>query len=614
VSPSSPALRVAALASACCIALSSGRADEGFWPLDRLPASVLKQRYAFVPTQEWVRHAQAASLQIAGASGSFVSADGLIMTVYHVGRRVFQRIDLPGVNLAADGYCAATPDREVKCPGASVQVLLSIEDVTDSVERSVKPGSSAAAAESARAEASEAAVAEARKGQPGDYRVVVLFNGLRRNLYRYKTYSDVRLVFAPGHAAADFGGGRGSSDGCFRFEVSFFRAYEDGRPAKTPDYFRFSPSGPTEGDLVFELGNPVSSARLMTAADAEFERDVRLPFELARLENREVELGSMAQKGGAESGLLLRELGAAEAIRGDLESDYQALLDPEVIKIKADADAREQARMAGGAGGANSPWRQLAEADRAEAAHYKAFQLLVRAGSDPDRALFRQSLIFTARELGGGSPVVEAILGGRTPGEWADDASGSMTAFARRLDSLAAPEKAAFESAAAAAGEARRGIALGLLGGPEAVAPDASGSLRLSFGVVKGFSENGARVGPFTTFDGLYRRSDAHPGDSSFKLARAWAAGRGKVDPDTPLDFTSTCDIAGGSSGSAVIDRDGQLVGVMFGNIHNYGRSYYVYWSDRGRAVALDSRAILQALRRIYRADALAGELEGAQR
>jgi hypothetical protein len=141
--------------------------------------------------------------------------------------------------------------------------------------------------------------------------------------------------------------------------------------------------------------------------------------------------------------------------------------------------------------------------------------------------------------------------------------------------------------------------------------PDATFTLRLSYGSVKGYPYNGTIAPPFTTFYGLYDRAASFSNKPPFDLTPKEAAGLGKLDLSTPLDFVSTGDIIGGNSGSPVVNRDGELVGLIFdGNIESLAGDF-VYDGTKNRAVAVHSAAMIEGLRKLYGADALADELEG---
>ncbi len=141
--------------------------------------------------------------------------------------------------------------------------------------------------------------------------------------------------------------------------------------------------------------------------------------------------------------------------------------------------------------------------------------------------------------------------------------------------------------------------------------PDATFTLRLSYGTVDGYPYNGTVAPPFTTFYGLYDRAASFSNQPPFDLTPKEAAGRDKLDLSTPLDFVSTGDIIGGNSGSPVVNRDGDLVGLIFdGNIESLAGDF-VYDGTKNRAVAVHSSGMIEGLRKIYGVNALADELEG---
>jgi hypothetical protein len=146
----------------------------------------------------------------------------------------------------------------------------------------------------------------------------------------------------------------------------------------------------------------------------------------------------------------------------------------------------------------------------------------------------------------------------------------------------------------------------------ESVYPDATFTLRLSVGTVKGYREEGQEVAPFTQLAGLYERSEQHGGDEPYDLHPLWTKHRAQLDGKTPFNFVHTNDIIGGNSGSPTVDRKGEVVGLVFdGNIYSTVADV-AYEGELGRALSVDSRAILEALRKVYGAAALADELTRA--
>ena len=266
--------------------------DEGMWLFNDPPRKLLQEKYGFNPTDEWLEHVQKSSVRFnSGGSGSFVSPEGLVLSNHHVGADCLQKLSSEEHNYLHDGYYARTRDEELRCHDLELNVLMSIEDVTERVNAAVKPGMDAASAFAAR----RAIMAEIEKesldktGLRSD--VVTLFQGGKYHLYRFKKYTDVRLVFAPEQQAAFFGGDPDNFEyPRYDLDVCFFRAYENGKPAKIEHYLKWSANGPSENELVFVSGHPGRTSRSLTMDELAYKRDVQFPFTMEVLHAREVML------------------------------------------------------------------------------------------------------------------------------------------------------------------------------------------------------------------------------------------------------------------------------------------------------------------------------------
>ncbi len=274
-------------------------ADEGMWVFNNLPLKQLREKYGFEPSPDWIKHVQLSAVRFnSGGSGSFVSPDGLVMTNHHVGADTLQKISTPKRNYYETGFYAASRDQEVKAPDLELNVVVDIQDVTDRVNAEIQPGLSDAEADTARRRAMARIEKEAtdRNGLRND--VVKLYQGGQYHLYTYKIYTDVRLVFAPEFAIAFFGGDTDNFEyPRYDLDVCFFRAYEDGQPAKVEHYLTWSASGTKAGDLVFVAGNPGRTSRLNTLAHLEYLRDVAFPLQLGFLKDREKFLQEYSSRG-----------------------------------------------------------------------------------------------------------------------------------------------------------------------------------------------------------------------------------------------------------------------------------------------------------------------------
>lgn len=679
-------------------AAMTATSDEGMWLPNDPPRELLKKKYDFDLTPEWSRRAMLSSVRLnSGGSGGFVSPDGLLVTNHHVAADSVQKLSKPGQDLYADGFYAPTRDAELKCPDQEINVLQEIVDVTDRVNAAVKADMAPADAFKARRAVMSLIEEESLDRTKLRSDVVTLYNGGLYHLYRYKKYTDVRLVFSPEKAVAGFGGDVDNFEyPRFNLDVAFFRAYEDGKPAKTPHYFKWSPAGPAEGDLVFVTGHPGTTQRLETLARLKYRRDHSHPYTLARLRAMEAALTQYGEQGPEQHRQAATDHHSAANARKAFAGQYQGLLDPAVMTQKADAEAKLGQMLAyssDGDGKYPDRYREAVarvaevqgvlgrferEYNLLETGHafsselfrtarhlvrladelpkpsadrlreYREtnldslrFQLFSPAPVYPDleRAKLTASLTFLAEQLGGDHPAVKLVLAGKPPAVRADELVGGTTladpaerkrlhdggktavdastdplvVLAKAVDAesrklrtryeteVEEPERQAYAELARL-----RFAALG-----RTVAPDATFTLRLAFGTAKGYEVRGQPVPPHTTFGGLFDKHAKLGGKEPFDLPKRWVEGKDKVETSTPFNFVSTADTIGGNSGSPVLNRAGELVGVNFDrNRHGLVRNF-VYTEVQARHIAVHSRAVLEALRKLYPAEPLVKELIG---
>lgn len=246
--------------------------DEGMWPFNQIPRETINTKYKFDATAEFLDHLRSASVKLPGGAGAFVSERGLILTNQHlVTACIGDKLN--------DGFYAATLDAERKCAGLDASVLQGIDDVTAQIAgiKSLDQRNAAIGKIEKECAAKNA----------GRCSVVKFFSGGRYDLYRYKIYPDVRLVFAPENELAFFGRQRDSIAYLrYGLDAAFLRAYENGAPAATGNFLKWSNAAPAEDELVFTSGDPVSTNRLATAAQLLFYRDRALPLELPRIAKR----------------------------------------------------------------------------------------------------------------------------------------------------------------------------------------------------------------------------------------------------------------------------------------------------------------------------------------
>jgi len=681
-------------------------ADEGMWLLNDPPRDLLRQKYGFELTDAWLTNAMLASVRLnSGGSGGFVSPHGLLVTNHHVAADSVQKLSKPGADLYADGFSAPTREQELKCPDLEINVLQEIVDVTAEVNAAVKPNMTAAEAFAAR----RAVMARIEKesldatGLRSD--VVTLYNGGLYHLYRYKKYTDVRLVFSPERAVAGFGGDVDNFEyPRMNLDVAFFRVYENGQPAQTPNYFKWSETGPNENDLVFVTGHPGTTQRLETLARLKHRRDYTLPYTLYRLRTLEAALLQYSEQSPENRRRAATDLHSVANARKAFSGQLQGLLDPGILrqKFEAENDPKMQEQWAKAfppPQGLNpppmNPWTRIEQIQQTFREFERPYYLLetghaffsplftiarhlVRLADelpkpsaerlreyrdsnleslkfalfspapiypDLERAKLTASLTFLAENLGGDHEIVKLVLGGKNPAARADELVGGTKLFdpaerkrllgepgvsvpgarpidaskdpmivlakavdaeARRLRSRYETEVEEPERQAYAILAELRFKAYG-----KSVAPDATFTLRLAFGTVKGYEVGGEKLPFHTTFGQLFEKHAALGGREPFDLPKRWLNGKAKLDLATPFNFVSTADTIGGNSGSPVLNRAGELVGINFDrNRHGLVRNF-VYTDEQARHIAVHSKAVLEALRKLYPAEALVRELTG---
>jgi len=666
-------------------------ADEGMWTFDNPPLQQLEKRYGFTPTKEWLEHVRLSSVRFNdGGSGSFVSPHGLVLTNHHVALTQLQKVSSAQKDYAKEGFYAATPDQELKCPDLELNQWVSMEDVTQRVLAVAKPGMSEEAALKARK--AEIARIERESLEKTGLRsdVVTLYQGGEYWLYRYKKYTDVRLVFAPEQQIAFYGGDPDNFT-YPRYDLDFalFRVYEYGRPVESKDYLRWNAKGAADGELVFVSGHPGSTSRLYTVAQLEAVRDVALPLALARLRGWLEVNRRYAAQGPEQARQAARQIFGIENSLKAFTGQQEGLADKSLMAKKQKEEAGFRARVAkrpewqkefGGA------WNAIAQAEVKRREMFKplrfrtvlwsrlsqmAIQIVQYAAEvkKPDgerlagyhdsqleslrfrlfspapiypayeEALLAGYLQFAQKELGSQDPFIKAVLNGRLPAEVAREAVGGtkltdaaarkslaeggeaavkastdpLIVLARKVDAFEREmikwSENNIESVETPAGEKIGKARFAVYG--KSLYPDATFTLRLTFGAVKGYPMNGTKAPSKTTFYGLYDRASSFDMKPPFNLPPRYLERKARLDLATPLDFVSTCDIIGGNSGSPVINREGEIVGLIFdGNIESLVGDF-VYNEENNRAVAVHTGAMMMALRDLYDAGPLADELEG---
>ncbi|MGC1520990.1 MAG: S46 family peptidase, partial [Steroidobacteraceae bacterium] len=273
-------------------------ADEGMWTFDNFPTAKMLAKYGWAPDAAWLEHARLASIRLTlGCSASLVSSDGLVMTNHHCARECVSELADAKHDYVADGFYAATPAEEKKCPAMEANQLIKITDVTKQVEAATAGKSDRAFHEAERAAKAQI---ESACGTASDVRcqVVTLYQGGVYDLYKYKRYQDLRVVFAPEEGVAFFGGDPDNfTFPRYDLDTAFVRIYDNGKPLHTGTFLKFSVKGVKEGDIALTSCNPGSTQRDDTLAEIEFQRDSAQPFTLELLSELRGVLSEYGTKG-----------------------------------------------------------------------------------------------------------------------------------------------------------------------------------------------------------------------------------------------------------------------------------------------------------------------------
>ena len=729
-----PAIGLASNAAHCgaLYGIASHR-DEGMWTFDSPPLKLLFERYKFTPTKEWLDTMRLATVRFTsgGGSGAFVSARGLVMTNHHVILEQVQRLSTKERDILTNGFAAGSAAQEIKCPDSELNVLVSMENITPQMFALAKKGMTDAELYKVRQAAINRIEAEGSSSRNAiRAEVVPLYSGGEYWLYRYKRYTDVRLVAVPELQAANFGGDYDNfTYPCYALDFALVRVYEHGKPVQSPFYLKWKTKGCTNSEPVFVSGYPGATNRLNTYSQFIFNRDIFYPFVLRRMNAMLSTARRYSERGASESRRALEDILNDENIKKSLIGEYNGLLDNTIEakcrqnendlrqKINADSELRslysdawvsvdrivqkqsvifkeytstfstpladrafsiiryafekESAVSAGGVPNSSSSSVQesvlekkssekppLSTADKAASTELLS-ELRVQALSTTELALDYEEmrlageLAFLLSELSAGDPFVRIMLGEgsilRTPADVAREAvrgthltdlafrkvlleggrkaiersTDPMIVFMRKLvplwlereeyqrNNIQAPLASALEKIALA-----RFAVYG-----KGTYPDANFSLRLSVGTVKSYKMNGTLAPVQTTLYGLFDRASGFASSdvaADFQLPMRFAANstsatQERMPLQTPVNFITTCDIVGGNSGSPLVNKHLEFVGLVFdGNIESLsGR--FVYNEETGRTLCVHPAYIIESLRKIYNGSAIADELEGTK-
>jgi hypothetical protein len=674
--------------------VKAGKFDTGkMWTFDFPPVEYFASTYHFNPTKEWFDKVRLSAVRIPGCSAAFVSEDGLFMTNHHCSRSSLQRVQKEGEKLVEVGFYAPALADERKT-AIYVDQLVVMDDVTKEIQAAFDRGTT----DSARSAMRTAAISDVQKRYSAKYHetskdsmvfsVLAFYNGGRYSLYGYKRYTDVRLVFAPEEKSAFFGGDPDNfTYPRYDFDCAFFRVYDDGKPLKTSNFFKFSATGPEEGEPVFVIGNPGTTNRLMTLAQLETLRDYQYPASIDANASRKHVLNSFVEQHPDKK---LEYLNTIFGIENSLKAQtgyLGGLQDPYLMAKKVDFEANFKRAVAENPTlqtKYGDPWKQIADFEGQRRALMNESNALstgntrsqlmniagrlvdrARGGADPraggmpggpggpggfgrgpifpanfvleiEKPLLADQLTFMKKRLGNQNASFNALLAGQTPEQAAARIAG-MTSLSNK-DSVEALSKAKADDVLASVDPLIKFVAetrpratelqakLADIRDREAVPaqslgramyevfgtsipPDATFSLRIADGIVKGYNYNGTYAPSFTTFYGLYDRYYSFGKSSPWLPGEKWIPAPADLNLSTPMNFCSTNDAIGGNSGSSVINRKLEVVGLLFdGNIESLPGNI-IYDETYNRSVNVHTAGILEGLQKVYKAGRLADEL-----
>lgn len=678
--------------SGCALLATLAHADEGMWLVNRPPATQLKERYNASPTQEWLLRMQRSAVRFqTGGSGSIVSPHGLVMTNHHVGSDMLLKLSTKDNNLLERGFIARTLDQELKCPDLELNVLWEISDVTAKVNAGVTEAMASAAAGTLRRQNIARIEQEAKSTSGLKAEVVTLYQGGEYHLYLYKSYTDVRLVFAPEESIAFFGGDTDNFEfPRYNLDCCFFRIYENGKPIASPDHLTWSASGAGEKELVYVFGHPGRTRRGYTVDHLRFLRDTEMPRQMASMWRSEIKYQTFAGRSAENARIVRDDLFGVANGRKVYTGLLSGLQDPALfatrisqesaLRSAVNADDSNRAKWSGA-------WDAIATAQEehrkiyterfmlgralnssALMAHASSIVQLTRELTKPSAERLSEygdakldslylnlyspeplhtaleteklasSLGYLAEVLGGDHPLVVKVMAGKSPLARAQECisntalasvdarkalvSGGLAAveastdplimIAREVDPRVRELRKIFEDRVesvqkenyakiAAARFAKFG---------DTVYPDATFTLRLSFGQVQGIAKDNTPA--FTTLGGTFTRFDERKGQEGFTLPSSWLKAKDKINPTIPFNLICTADIIGGNSGSPLVNANGQVVGLIFdGNIYSTVGDVF-YDNQNARAVAVDSRGMIEAFEKVYAATELVSELKSS--
>ena len=521
------------------------------WTFDAVPLEKYQKKYGFVPDKAWLNHVQKSALQFGrGCSGAFVSEDGLIMTNHHCVRGHLKDIEKEGENLMRDGFYAQTLEQERKIPEMFVDQLISITDVTENVRKAMNKGKDNDEKIHFKNQEIDKLIKKYEKKTGLTCKVVTLYNGGKYSLYAYKRYTDIRLVMVPDFQIAATGWDWDNfTYPRYELDFAFCRAYD-------------------------KNGKPVKVENHFTWS-----------------------------KKGAQEGEAIFVIGRP--------GDTDRLLSVNELKYYKDVLYPPILSML------NERYHQAFEAYEKATDENKARALNTMLSVANGRKYYAGSLlalndkyIMTKKEDFEKKLKAKVKANPELNAKYAtlwndiDNIIDQMKKYPAKREKLS--------NSLSVLNQKLGRLIFDAYGSQ--IPPDATLTLRISDGVIKGYGYNGTIAPGKTSYYGLWDRYYSFgQKDYPWGLHPRWQKIPTGLDLSIPIGFASTNDIVGGNSGSSVINRKGEVVGLIHDGNMEHLAGAYIFLEENNRAVATDSYGLLEALKLVYKTKPLVYELENSK-
>jgi hypothetical protein len=653
------------------------------WTFENPPLDYFEETYGFKPSEEWLDKVQKSALKFgSGCSASFISEDGLIMTNHHCIRGILRDLSTDKLDLLKYKFYAENQEAELKIPGLYVRQLMLIEDVTNEIQSAMKTVQSDSEKVVERNKKFDEIKTRYSKQNPElNYEIISLYYGGKYSLYGYKRYDDIRLVFAPELIVSKLGGDYDNfTYPRYGFDCAFLRAYENDKPVKIENYFKWSTESIYENQPVFVVGNPGSTNRLYTVSQLEYIRDFQFGLQTPMRKELYKIYHELVKETNAEDMKLVATLFNVGNGLKVFESTYNALKDPFFMARKKDFEKKfshdiycdPDLTIKYG-----SIWKKIDD-NRKEASKYakELFALKVNSSFSPKYLIIAEELVKLAQNEEIKSINVDSLADKFFPADfnpkieeqkllvqinvWKNNLPEVYIRINQEgYNGITEKETAEYFLSRSILKTKEEVIELVKLGSDaiynsedpfiqtiiltkerikqlqeknkmledsdvinnqllgealyevygDSIPPDATGTLRISDGTIKGYDYNGTKAPYKTTFYGSLDRYYSFDKKFPYNLPDYWQNLPEEFDLSVPFNFASTCDIIGGNSGSPVINIDGEIVGLAFdGNMESHsGR--FIYTTEFNRTVSLSAEGMIEAIRDLYKAQRLADEI-----